>query len=330
MTLFAGTAALSLLSLSGANALAWDDFGHMAVAGIAYKNLKPASRKRAVELLQRNPRYTNWIVGAVAVDRNRVAFMRAATWADAIKSDPQYTSTNDVQTLPTASQNLGYADKLRHTYWHFVDQPFSPDGTALVAAPAPNAATQISAFRAMLASADADDDLKSYDLSWLLHLVGDVHQPLHCVSRYDRADPQGDRGGNNVKIAGNTLPPICDDPRYCPFGPAGELHAFYDDIIGDSYCTAEVETAIKTFPAADATKAGILDESAWIAEGFALAQSAAYQAPIGVGDGPFTITATYQTAAVALGRQQVALAGLRLARLLDDCFAKEAAAKKAK
>ena len=78
-----------------------------------------------------------------------MAFMRAATWADSIKSDPSYQT--DDQTAATASQNIGYADHLRHTYWHYVDQPFSPDNTPLVAAPAPNAATVIPMLQAALA-----------------------------------------------------------------------------------------------------------------------------------------------------------------------------------
>src|SRR6202042_1762839 len=81
----------------------------------------------------------------------------------------------------SSSLNVGYTDLLRHRYWHFVDTPFSQDGSTLPAIPAPNAQTQIAAFRAVLASAEPDE-LKSYDLVWLLHLVGDVHQPLHCVT----------------------------------------------------------------------------------------------------------------------------------------------------
>jgi len=42
--------------------------------------------------------------------------------------------------------------------------------------------------------------LKSYDLTWLIHLVGDVHQPLHCVARITKGDPEGDKGGNDVKL----------------------------------------------------------------------------------------------------------------------------------
>ncbi|HEY3253946.1 MAG TPA: S1/P1 nuclease, partial [Polyangiaceae bacterium] len=216
--------------LFSARVRAWNDFGHMEVAAVAYKSLTPKTKKRVALLLPLNPSYPNWIVGVRPEDKNRVAFLRAATWADAIKSSRSgyKTGTKDPQTAATAGQNLGYADTFAHAYWHFVDQPFSQDGTALVQPSVPNAATQISLFRATLA-APVSDDLKSYDLVWLLHLVGDVHQPLHCVSRFDQADPSGDRGGNNVSITGNAQPPVCDDPQFCPFGPPNELHAFFDD-----------------------------------------------------------------------------------------------------
>lgn len=314
-------AALALLLVAVARpARAWDDFGHMVVAAVAFNKLTPATRQNVARLLKINPRYANWIVGARRGDEDRMAFMRAATWADSIKIDPRYTS--DPQTAPTAGQNIGYADLSRHAYWHFVDQPFSPDRTPLVPPPAPNAATQIPVLRAALASAGTDDDVKSYDLVWLLHLVGDVHQPLHCVSRYDAGDRDGDRGGNAVRIMGNTPPPVCDDPRYCPFGPPNELHAFYDDILGAGYAVGPAEQAAEHLPKPDPKLAAITDEKVWIQEGLELAQKAVYVPPIGVGDGPFAITADYQKAAVELGRKRVALAGARLAKLLNETLGK--------
>src|SRR3569623_2078266 len=299
-------------------ARAWDDFGHMQVAAAAYKKLAAKTKTRVDALLKLNPHYGDWIVGAKKRDQPRVAFLRAATWADAIKSDRAYK--DDDQKASTAGQNIGYADLLRHKYWHFVDRPFSPDGTPLIDAPAPNALTQITLFKETLCSAAASDDLKGYDLVWLLHLVGDVHQPLHTVSRFDRADPLGDRGGNQVKITGNLQPPVCAGPRYCPFGPPSELHAFYDDITGSGYCADEVEAAADALPKPSAKKIDISDEARWISEAAELAQASVYVAPIGVGDGPFTVAAAYQRAALALGKQQISLAGGRLANLLNACL----------
>lgn len=308
-----------ILWLTG-TARAWDDFGHMEVAAVAFKNLNPKAKSRIATLLKLNPRYTNWIVGASKSDEVRVAFMRAATWADSIKSDRAYK--DDDQLAATAGQNIGYTDLLRHKYWHFVDKPFSPDGTPLVQPVSPNAATQIPLLRAALCSAASSDDLKSYDLVWLLHLVGDIHQPLHCVSRFDKADPAGDRGGNQVQITGDRQPPVCDDPRFCPFGPPSELHAFYDDITGSGYCAAEAKSAADKLPKPNARSAAITDESAWITESFELAQSTVYAPPIGVGDGPFSVDETYQKTALALGKQRIALAGARLANVLNGCLSK--------
>jgi len=301
----------------------------MEVAAVAYGQLTPAAKKRAAVLLRLNPSYPNWIVGVKKAARDRVAFLRAATWADAIKNDGSvHTDKDDKPNLPTATRNDGYdKDPLRHRYWHYINRPFSPDGTALVDAAPPNAQTQIALFRSVLATPGGDDGVKSYDLSWLLHLVGDVHQPLHCVARFEKDNPGGDQGGNLVTITGNVSPAICDDPRYCPYPPTNELHAFWDVLTGESYCVAEVEAGAAALPKTKptSTKAKILDEAVWVQEGVDLAQSKVYVAPIGVGKGPFTVDAAYEKAAGALARERISLAGVRLANLLNDCFAKEAA-----
>jgi hypothetical protein len=310
-----------LLSLLPARAArAWDDFGHMVVAAAAYKRLNATTKRNVARLLKLNPRYTNWVVGARKGDEDRMAFMRAATWADSIKIDPLYH--DDPQDLPAAGQNIGYADTFRHSYWHYVNQPFSPDGTTLVPAPAPNVATQLPVLRTALAAPGTTDDVKSYDLVWLLHLVGDVHQPLHCVARFDAADKTGDRGGNAVGITGNTQPPVCDDPRYCPFGPPRDLHAFYDTISGSGYAAGPAEEAAAHLPAPDAKLAAVRDGAVWVKEGVDLASSAVYVSPIGVGDGPFTVTPEYQRAAGTLGKQRMALAAARLANLLNEALGK--------
>jgi hypothetical protein len=150
--------------------------------------------------------------------------------------------------------------------------------------------------------------------------VGDVHQPLHCVSRFHAKDPAGDRGGNNVTITGNTQPPICDDSQYCPYGPPDVLHPFWDTLTGEGYATAPAAAAAAALPKADPKLAKIADVSAWVDEGFALSKSAVYAPPIGVGVGPFTVDARYQAAAYQLSKQRIALAGARLANLVNTAL----------
>ena len=68
---------------------------------------------------------------------------------------------------------------------------------------------------------------------------------------------------------------------------------------------------------AEADLAGKSDEKDWIAESLMKAQQTVYAAPIATGDGPFTLTPAYKRNAAALAKQRVALAGARLANLLN-------------
>lgn len=295
---------------------AWNDVGHMAVAYIAYQHLTLPARARAVALLKLNPDYANWVKqipsGTAQQDQEMMIFMIAATWADQIKHETGYTpdgaagSNGNLPEGPLSTQNIGYKDKLQHRYWHFVDIPFSSDGTKLPSVLTPNVETQIVAFRKVIASSSADDDLKSYDLVWLLHLVGDVHQPLHCVTRVSRAEPDGDKGGNTEKIACST----CNG--------ATALHGFWDNILAPGFDPAVALVAAKTLPPSDSQSASNTDTAAWIEESADDAQQYVYIAPIGPGDGPFTITPAYIDAAKKLGSERIALAGARLANVLNS------------
>ena len=54
----------------------------------------------------------------------------------------------------------------------------------------------------------------------MLHLIGDMHQPLHCATYYSTAYHTGDRGGNEqlIKVNGRVL----------------DLHTYWDGLIGTS------------------------------------------------------------------------------------------------
>jgi hypothetical protein len=322
--------ALALVVLLSAPALACNDEGHMAVAYLAYQRLKPATRKRVAALLKLNPYYKIWQLaipaGTSPSEANRMIFMFAATWPDEIKGDPAYqddgTNGGNTPAGPDVSRNIGYEDHLRHKYWHFIDVPFSQDGTALHDAPSPNAQTQIAAFRAVLASRQSDD-VKSYDLSWLEHLVGDIHQPLHAVARFSADLPNGDAGGNLIHL--------CSAP--CNFN----LHTFWDRLVGSQSSTeppapypasgappvnlaaeaASATVAAKALPSPDDKLASQMDEAVWVKESVEDAEQHVYVSPIGPGAGPYMLTSEYFAASKALAEQRVALAGARLGNLLN-------------
>jgi hypothetical protein len=287
------------------HAHAWNDQGHMMVASVAWEQLTDAAKSRVAALLKFNSMYPTWTNGVADEDRDEIAFVRAATWPDFIKKkDAGYT--NDGEEPPpgaAARQNIGYSDKLQHRYWHFIDTPFSTDGTRLVEASAPNAETQIIAFRDALNSETSSDDLRSYDLVWLEHLVGDVHQPLHATSRFSKDLPQGDRGGNLVAL--------CERPCL------HELHAFWDEVLGTSESAIAAIKAAAKLDDAPTSSGAINDPHVWILESFSIAKSMVYAGPIGQGGGPFTLDDDYKETAQTIAEERVALAGVRLANLIN-------------
>jgi hypothetical protein len=299
-----------VLLLPPGPAQAWWDEGHMQIAYLAYKRLDPAVRDNADALLRLNPDYPNWIAGAPdATTGKRNAFIHAATWADDIKLKPDFS--DDRITDPAAGRITGYADHLRHAFWHFHDTLYSPDDTALPQPDPVDAVTQLKQMIALLPpSSGASDDLRSYCLVWTLHLVGDLHQPLHAVARYTAAIAGGDRGGNSetvIPATGEMLP----------------LHFYWDRIFGGyaSPAGAVIDAdnrdgglaGVAPSPAA----AAIPDPDVWAAESFSLARRFAYAPPIADGPHPVELTRDYETNARDIARSQAALAAARLANLLN-------------
>ncbi len=319
MRLLRAFACLLIIAILPASALAWGPIGHMSVAYVAYQGLTPTVKARVRDLLKLNPDYAKWEkqipAGTSADDHDRMIFMMASIWPDDIKGEPQYSDDGaregNVPEGASAAQNVGYSDLLRHKYWHFIDVAFSPDQTPLPATPAPNAETQIVAFRAVLASSHPAE-LKSYDLVWLLHLVGDIHQPLHAVARVTQAHRQGDAGGNFVKLLGDASP---------------NLHAYWDGLPGSDckYCNEKIPCVnratvyAKALPPVSAKDGGNTDTAAWVRESFELARGKVYRDPIGTADEAYTIVpmSPYDLESYKLAQKRVALAGARLAQVLN-------------
>jgi hypothetical protein len=154
--------ASALLLLLPGTALAWGSEGHHIIADIAEQYLEPATAQQAHEML--------------ALD-NVTTLAAVSTWADDIR-------TQRPETAP----------------WHYVNIPINPpDGTP----PAYDArrdcptgdcvVAKIGTFEAVLRDKSAPPRHRLEALKFLVHLVGDISQPLHC------ADNQ-DRGGNDVHV----------------------------------------------------------------------------------------------------------------------------------
>ena len=145
---------LLVIAASAAPLAAWGPVGHRVVAAVAESQLTPEARAQ-VKALNGN----GLLVGL-------------ATTADAIRNDRPETKE-----------------------WHFVDIPISEDtyDAARDCRDDDCVVARIEEFRAVLADDGASNAKRKEALMFLVHFVGDVHQPLH-------SSDNDDRGGNDVKL----------------------------------------------------------------------------------------------------------------------------------
>src|SRR5262249_18718072 len=157
-----------------------------------------------------------------------------------------------------------------------------------------------------LASPSKPVKLKSYDLCWLLHLVGDIHQPLHCTTRVGLGTSDDDHGGNLVVLSAA--------PR--------KLHSFWDELTDEHHkddSPVSAETLALGLPLPPTVMAGDLDVDHWITESVEAAKNKVYlNPPVGDGLGPFTLDPAYETQCLTIATARIALAGARLAKILND------------
>lgn len=302
------TGLLALIALAALNpsAHAWNATGHMAVAGLAYDRLTPKAKTGVDALLARQRDYGKWLADLPAgYNRGRYAFMRASTWPDEIRK--------------TAEDRPP---------WHYSDIPivapgYTPDPTALLPQ-TPNAETQIVAEAKLLTDKTATDQARAIALCWVEHLVGDVHQPLHSASLFASVFPKGDRGGNSDLL----LPGAVEGDPIEKAAAPHNLHALWDDLLGVSKDPSDVDRISARLegpafaPSAFPQLAAHPQVHDWLVESNALAKDAygigvELLAPTADGKANVILPPDYLPRAHAVADRQAALAGLRLAALLN-------------
>ena len=159
-------------------ASAWWSTGHQLLARVAFDDLAESGNEetisRVTDLLRPLMHLTN---------ESQHPFVEAAVWADDIKT---------------------WMDTFDH--WHFVDTPYvRQDNSKVNIIIDPYNATYAipECIITLKRKKTAYNDpllAKSIDLRFLMHIVGDIHQPLHSVAQYSNAYPNGDLGGNLVNI----------------------------------------------------------------------------------------------------------------------------------
>ncbi len=105
----------------------------------------------------------------------------------------------------------------RWNKWHYINSAYSPDGTKTKRAKSPNVVSALKMISRKLKDDDLDPKQKALLLSFLMHLTGDIHQPMHCINRFTKDFRLGDNGGNLFLL------PLYQTPN---------LHALWDDALG--------------------------------------------------------------------------------------------------
>jgi len=296
----------ALLCVPQASALAWHDTGHMVVAQIAYLRLTPAAKARVDKLL-------------VTPQGRRPLIHLCAGYYMAETCEKTY----DPITIAVWMDDFR-GDSLTDEYdpWHYVTyRPFFdgiPERTEVGAEPE-NALSRINWAVNTLRKGTGRDKTDAEVLGFLYHLVGDVHQPLHTISRYTAAQPDGDAGGNGFRVQ---MPP---ETR------VRNLHSFWDAAAGtfgfesprrplDAAGRQRVRTFADEIMAANPAEADQtwkdVEPLHWVEESNTLARQVVYK-NIAENSAP---SREYTDAAQKLARRRIATAGYRLAEVLNRLF----------
>ena len=153
-------------------------------------------------------------------------------------------------------------------------------------------------FLAVLKNTSASQSDRAFALKFLVHLIGDLHQPLHC-------EDNNDRGGNDLHVIFH--------------GQPENLHSLWDSglitaINGNAgEYAADLESDINEEDKI-AWGDGTIEE--WAIEAHDIAQAIAYS-QMGTKD-PVVIGPSYENGAKPFLESQLRKAGIRLADLLNE------------
>ena len=273
-----------LLVLGSTPAMAWWEYGHQSVATIAYLNVSPQTRAEIDRLLRQARLLDTPTCPARTIEQ-------ASVWPDCIK---------------TLGERFSYAST-----WHYqnvnICQPFDQasacrDGACLSA--------QIERNLRLLANRALPVRERLAALAFVVHFMGDLHQPLHTGDH-------GDLGGNRVQAS------------YGAIGGRTNLHAIWDGYLADrgiSQAPGGPRGILSELTPADraAMREGSVTD--WARESWQLSREFAYGSVMADPCGPpptsrVVVTEAITQRLIPIVRRQIARGGLRLARVLDEAFA---------
>jgi hypothetical protein len=273
--------------------------------------LNPAARREAAKILRAHPDFDRWAKRARGKNADEAIFIEASTWPDDIRGDKRFHSDDRRHDAKAPSPLPGFPDMARHTDWHFRNLPLEKYGKSKNGEPTPlprrvrpgQLDEQLRRLSEGLAPGKSSLERRAFILPWIIHLTGDAHQPLHAAYRVGRPNP-------TVKNPFN------------PRKPVSTLHVFWDHLPAPSQPRGKalkeaVDALTSAYPRA-AFKNLAAPSDAWISESWRIAREGAYP-PDADGD---CIASAFYEASLETARRRVALAGYRLAHLLNALLAR--------
>lgn len=277
--LLSALAALLALALSTPASAYWE-YGHETVASIAYRNVTPATRSRIDALLRQQRLLETPTCPARTIEQ-------ASVWADCVK-----------QLGPRFSYAYSWHYQNVDVCRPFALKPACKDGNCVSA--------QIERNAKLLQDPKVPVRERVMALAFLVHFVGDLHQPLHAGDR-------SDLGGNQALAS------------YGAYGPEKlNLHSIWDGYLAERAISTP-PSPVRIYSAAEKAtmQAGSVED--WSRESWQVAHDSVYAVANG-GDAcaPAGTRATLDQATieklVPVARLEVERGGLRLARLLDEAL----------
>ncbi len=295
------------------SALAWNATGHEVVARIAWEKMEPQTRQRVMALMMQTPADADLASmlptdGRPLVIRQRDLFMLAATWPDIVRNDE----------FPERKK------KYHHSIWHYTNFFWKqvngrPVDANELQPESVNVVERLQFLQTEVLNKRIAPGQRGIDVAWILHLIGDIHQPLHTSARVTDTEATGDQGGNLFLLS----------PKNTPPRETKRLHGYWDDILSRSFprqmnesdityanriasviMQRHTETAMR-----QRLKQG--EYEAWAQEGLASAKTSIYPSWLKRFQTP---SEKYRKQSYNIAEPAVALAGYRLAATLDRLF----------
>jgi hypothetical protein len=255
-------------------ALAWGQQGHRIVARIAQRNLSPRARQEVRKLL-----------------RPGETLESVATWADVIRDSRPETKRWHYVDIPLKETGYDPARDCQRTPFGDCIIQALDESRAILADPA-----RLERLKLILADERESRQARSEALKFLVHFVGDLHQPLHCADNDDAS-------GNRLKVTF--------------FGVSTNLHKVWDTDIIARAGFGQTANRAAALPMARETVM-LAGESFvdWALEAHRLAAEHAYK---GIPANK-RLGQDYYLKNRSVIDGQLQRAGLRLAKLLNEVF----------